>query len=155
MARAIIFWPVASESALVVGRTYDIVLARHSSMLVADGALTGQHAHADRHGKRRLAGAFVVFHGKRNNGDVDSWGACQMLTFANGVSGYYVNIEHRRWSRSGVFPISRPPVRCLARDAEFGAEQRPGAHNARRDVEHAAASKGRLGVADGLQAHAV
>ncbi len=50
---------------------------------------------------------------------------------------------------------SRPPGRCLARDAEFGAEQRPGAHDARRDVEHAADSKGRLGVADGLQPHAV
>jgi hypothetical protein len=96
------FWPVASESPLVVGRTYDIVLARHSSMLVAEGALTGQHAHTGRHGKRWLAGAFVGVHGKRNNGVVDSWGARQMLTFANGdfefangKSGCYVNIEYR------------------------------------------------------------
>ncbi len=115
------FWPVARESPLVVGRTYDIVLA---SMLVADGALTGQHAHTGRHGKRWLAGAFVGVHGKRNSGLVDSWGAGQT-------------------------------VRYLARDAEFGAEQRPGAHDARRDVERAADSKCRLGVADGLQAHAV
>ncbi len=86
------FWPVASESPLVVGRTYDIVLA---SMLVADGELTGQHARTGRHGKRWLAGAFVGVHGKRNNGLVDSWGAGQMLTFANGKSGCYVNIEYR------------------------------------------------------------
>jgi hypothetical protein len=63
LGQSVIFWPVASESALVVGRTYDIVLAQ---------ALTGQHAHADRHGKRWLAGALVAFHGKRNSAVVDS-----------------------------------------------------------------------------------
>ncbi len=77
-----------------MGRTYDIVLARHSSVPVAEGALTGQHAHTGRHGKRWLAGAFVGVHGKRNSGDVDSWGAGQMLTFANGELGCYVNIEY-------------------------------------------------------------
>ena len=89
------FWPVASESPLVVGRTYDIVLARHSSMLLAEGALTGQHAHTGRHGTRWLAGAFVGAHGKRNSGLVDSWGAGQILTFTNGELGCYVNIEYR------------------------------------------------------------
>lgn len=95
LGQSAMFWPVAGESPLVVGRTYDIVLARHSSMLVADGELTGQHAHTGRHGKRWLAGAFVGVHGKRNNGLVDSWGAGQMLTFANGELGCYVNIEYR------------------------------------------------------------
>jgi hypothetical protein len=97
-----IFWPVAGESPLVVGRTYDVVLAQHSSMLVADGELTGQHAHTGLHGERWLAGAFVGVHGERNSGLVDSWGAGQMLTFANGdfkfangETGCYVNIVYR------------------------------------------------------------
>ncbi len=79
---------VSARTPLVVGRTYEAILATQQPRRTQ--ALTGYVVHSTRVGQRKFVGELVQV--GRRRGTVASWGAGEVATFANGILGRFVDI---------------------------------------------------------------